>query len=118
MSVKQKNSELEYVLLCIYSFIAELNSEWFDSESVPHSVSFSTSISFLSFSKRPKCFMYNFIMLKKKWFDLIVLQFTEKQIQLAVKQVFPFNCVLLSFQVTEERCCLESLFPDVNLNIL
>lgn len=36
---------------------------------------------------------------KKKRFDLIVLQFTEKQIQLAVKQVFPFNCVLLSFEL-------------------
>lgn len=97
MSVKKKYSELEFVL-CINSFIAERNSEWFDSESVPHSVSFSTSISFLSFSKRQKCFMYNFILLKK-WFDLIVLQFTEKQIQLAVKQVFPFNCVLLSFEL-------------------
>lgn len=35
----------------------------------------------------------------KKWFDLIVLQFSEKQIQLAVKQVFPFNCVLLSLEL-------------------
>lgn len=100
VSETKKKSELEYVLLCIYSFIAEINSKCFDSESVPPSVSFSTSISFLSFSKRQKCFMYNFIMLKeKKRFDLIVFQFTEKQIQLAVKQVFPLNCVLLSFEL-------------------
>lgn len=51
------------------------------------------------FFQKAEMLYVQFYNAKKKRFDLIVLQFTEKQIQLAVKQVFPFNCVLLSFEL-------------------
>lgn len=51
------------------------------------------------FFQKAKMLYVQFYNAKKKRFDLIVLQFTEKQIQLAVEQVFPFNCVLLSFEL-------------------